>query len=146
MKTALLAVLLAAAACSAPVPEAERPGSEVCFMDSCFAVETATTLPEQAYGLMYRDSLPAGRGMLFVFEDEDVHKFWMKNTYIELDIIWMDRSGRVIHVEHEAKPCNETCPSLGPDSSSRYVLEVPGGTARNLGIGTGDYARISLRT
>ena len=63
---------------------------KVCFQDNCFNVELVATPGERAKGLMFRRSLGYKQGMLFVFEDESIHSFWMKNTFIPLDIIWLN--------------------------------------------------------
>ncbi|MGP0091256.1 MAG: DUF192 domain-containing protein [Xanthobacteraceae bacterium] len=101
-----------------------------------FAVELATTPEQRELGLMYRHDLPEGRGMLFDFErDQDV-SFWMKNTYIPLDMIFIRGDGRILRIAENTEPLSERLvPSGGP---VRGVLEVIGGTARKLGIAAGD--------
>ncbi len=90
-----------------------------------FSVEIAQTIPERALGLMNRDALPRGAGMLFVFEDEAPRAFWMKNTRIPLDILYFDGTGRLVSVSKEAQPFDLTpLPSSGP---AQYVLEINGG-------------------
>lgn len=98
-------------------------------------VEVVRTEPERQKGLMFRQKLDAGRGMLFVFDRPDVLKFWMKNTYIPLDMIFIDEPKRVVAVEENAEPL--TLQPRGPDTLSQYVLEVPGGWSRAHGVGPG---------
>ena len=101
-----------------------------------FAVELATNAAERAVGPMYRKELPEGRGMLFDFHDEQPVQFWMHNTYIPLDMIFIAADGRVARVVENAKPMSdELIPSGRP---VRAVLEVIAGTARKLGIAAGD--------
>ena len=101
-----------------------------------FAVELATNSAERAVGLMYRKELPEGRGMLFDFHDDQPVKFWMHNTYISLDMIFIAGDGRVVRVAENAKPMSdELIPSGRP---VRAVLEVIAGTARKFGIAAGD--------
>lgn len=101
-----------------------------------FAVELATNTAERAVGLMYRKELPEGRGMLFDFHDEQPVQFWMHNTYIPLDMIFISGDGRVVRVAENAKPMSDDLiPSGRP---VRAVLEVIAGTARKLGIAAGD--------
>ncbi|RMG10430.1 MAG: DUF192 domain-containing protein [Deltaproteobacteria bacterium] len=98
-------------------------------------VELALTGDEKARGLMHRESLPEGRGMLFIFPDEEVRTFWMKNTLIPLDMIFIRKDGTVAGIVHSAEPLTTTPRTVG--KASKYVLEVPGGTCRAGGIDTG---------
>jgi hypothetical protein len=101
-----------------------------------FSVELATNTAERAVGLMYRKELPEGRGMLFDFHDDQPVQFWMHNTYISLDMIFIAGDGRVVRVAQDAKPMSdELIPSGRP---VRAVLEVIAGTARKFGIAAGD--------
>lgn len=102
-------------------------------------VELATTPETQARGLMYRESLDDGEGMLFVFPDDRVRAFWMKNTYIPLDMLFIDADGVVVGVVHQAEPLTTDRRSVG--LPSRYVLEVPGGWARSRGVDAGSRVR-----
>jgi uncharacterized membrane protein (UPF0127 family) len=95
-----------------------------------YRLELALTPEEQAQGLMYRESLPQKTGMLFLFPDAAPHGFWMKNTMIPLDMIWMDDSGRVLYVSADTPPCKaDPCPTYGPEAPARMVLEIAGGLA-----------------
>jgi len=101
-----------------------------------FTVELATNTADRAAGLMYRKELPEGRGMLFDFHEEQPVQFWMHNTYISLDMIFIAADGRVVRVAEIAKPMSdELIPSGRP---VRAVLEVIAGTARKFGIAAGD--------
>ena len=101
-----------------------------------FAVEMASTPAEQARGLMDRRGLPEGQGMLFDFHHEQPLSFWMKNTYIPLDMIFIRGDGRILRIAENTMPLSEALiPSGGP---VRAVLEVNGGTAKKLGIAPGD--------
>ena len=108
-------------------------------VEQAVTVELARTEPERTRGLMFRQALPSGRGMLFLFEHSEPLKFWMKNTYIPLDMIFMDSDKRVVYVEENAEPLTLT--PRGPDVDSRYVLEVPGRWARAHGVEPGVVAR-----
>ena len=104
-----------------------------------FDVELATTPEERSRGLMFRESMPRGDGMLFVFDRERPLSFWMRNTLIALDIIFLDAEGRVVNVAAGAVPGDETpLPSDGP---ALAVLEVNAGLAARMGIGPGDELR-----
>src|SRR5260370_8158631 len=94
-----------------------------------FAVEMASTPAEQARGLMDRRGLPEGQGMLFDFHHEQLTSFWMKNTYIPLDMIFIRGDGRILRIVENTVPLSEVLiPSGGP---FRAVLEANGGTARS---------------
>jgi uncharacterized membrane protein (UPF0127 family) len=113
----------------------------VCFGDKCFLVETAENKEERARGLMFREHMDWDRGMLFVFQNERVYPFWMKNTLIPLDIIWMNHEKEVVYIEHRAQPCRtEECPLYDPKKPALYVLELNGGAANESGIDIGDKA------
>ena len=103
-----------------------------------FAVEVAVTPEEQAKGLMFRRDLPEGRGMLFDFGREQLASFWMKNTYVSLDMIFIRADGRILRIAESTVPLSETLVHSG--GPVRAVLEVVAGTARKLGIAPGDRA------
>ena len=101
-----------------------------------FAVELATNDAERARGLMFRKQLPEGRGMLFDFQSAQLVSFWMHNTYISLDMIFIGSDGRILRISEDATPLSDQLiPSIYP---VRAVLEVIAGTARKLGIAPGD--------
>lgn len=110
----------------------------VCIDENCFQVEIAGTPEEQAKGLMHRYSLPEDGGMLFAFDSAKIAKFWMKNTLIPLDMIWIYQD-EIVYIEHNAQPCKEEpCQVYGPEQVIGYVLEINGGKSRELGIEVGD--------
>jgi len=101
-----------------------------------FQVEMAITSEEKERGLMFRRELPEGQGMLFDFQFDQPVAFWMKNTYIPLDMIFIRGDGRILRIAENTEPLSErNIPSGGP---VRAVLEVIGGTAKKLGIAPGD--------
>ncbi len=104
-----------------------------------FAVELADTPERRAEGLMHRESMPLSAGMLFLYPEPQPVSFWMRNTLISLDMIFIDRRGRVTRVHHEAIPLDET-PIPGGDAV-QYVLEINGGLAARLGIDAGSEMR-----
>jgi uncharacterized membrane protein (UPF0127 family) len=107
--------------------------------------ELAVSDEERARGLMFREKLLADEGMLFVFEREDLHAFWMKNTLVPLDMIWLDSQRRVIHIATDVPPCKEDpCPSYGPEAPARFVLELKAGGAAANRIKTGDQLQFVL--
>jgi uncharacterized protein len=101
-----------------------------------FSVEVVDNDADRAKGLMYRKELPEGRGMLFDFHRDQEVSFWMQNTYIPLDMIFIRGDGRILRIEENTEPLStRMIPSRGP---VRAVLEVIGGTSRKLGIAPGD--------
>jgi uncharacterized membrane protein (UPF0127 family) len=101
-----------------------------------FTVELADNDAEREKGLMYRKELPEGRGMLFDFHQEAPVGFWMENTYISLDMIFIRGDGSILRIAENTEPLStRIIPSGGP---VRAVLEVIGGTARKMGIAPGD--------
>jgi len=121
----------------------EVPLPRVVFPDGyAVHVELATDDQTRAQGLMYRDRLRDHTGMLFFFSEMSVHGFWMKNTLIPLDILWIDEGRRVVHARYDVPPCQaDPCPSYDPGVSAKYVLEVAGGVARSHGLTQGSQLR-----
>ena len=107
--------------------------------DQSYAVELAITGKERERGLMHRDALGEDAGMLFVFEQERVQSFWMKNTLIPLDMIFIAGDGTIAGIVENAEPL--TLSSRKIDQPSRYVLELAGGIARKRGIAAGQRVR-----
>ncbi len=104
-----------------------------------FSIEVADDPAERARGLMYRESLPSGAGMLFVYEEPGSPSFWMRNTLIPLDMIFVRPDGAVQHVHSRAIPGDETPISGG--AGVQMVLEINGGLAEAMGIGPGTEMR-----
>ena len=129
---AALFALLMLSACQASGPWVEVKGQR-------FQVEIAADDQSRAMGLMFRDELPDDRGMLFLFRREAPRSFWMRNTRIPLDIIYLDRDLRVISIVSNARPCRQDpCPSYPSRGSAQYVLELNAGKASELGLRSGD--------
>lgn len=101
-----------------------------------FKVEVAASSPMRATGLMNRKSLPAGKGMIFIFPQPKTVMMWMKDTLIPLDMFFIDSEGKIFNIAENAKPMDETIiPSRG---LAAYVLELAGGEARRLHLAAGD--------
>jgi uncharacterized protein len=135
----LLVLSIAANACSHSTQAARRGEPEVVLAtragEQHVKVEIARTEPEKQHGLMYRQKLEPGRGMIFLWPQPEPLKFWMKNTYIPLDMIFIGGDRHVVYVEENAEPL--TTSTRGPDEDSQFVLEVPGGWARAHGVERG---------
>ena len=122
-----------------------KPTDKVCFGRECFEVELAITQEEHNTGLMHRERLGKDKGMLFIFEEPGEYAFWMKNTLIPLDIIWIDENKEVIFIGKDIQPCEkDPCPSISPDGLAKYVLELNADTADDIGLKEGDKLIINV--
>jgi len=119
----------------------EKDRAEVKILDSrggekaAFFAEIAKTDKERARGLMFRESLPENSGMLFIFDQEERHWFWMKNTLISLDMLFIDQNGKIVGIVSRATPKSK---KLLGGWKSKFVLEINGGLAEKYGIKEGD--------
>lgn len=119
--------------------------NKVCFKNYCFDVELAKTDAERNRGLMSREKLDSDKGMLFVFDREGEYSFWMKNTLIPLDIIWINEKKEAVFISENTQPCKEdSCPTINPGKNAEYVLEVNGGGAQKIGLNIGDTLNFKL--
>jgi len=117
----------------------DKLGNKVCFENECFYVEIADTEEERSQGLMFRENLEKNRGMLFIFEKEDEYPFWMKNTLIPLDIVWINKEKEVVFIGRNIQPCEKgECPTVMPGEKAKYVLEINAGTTEGIGLEIGD--------
>ncbi len=104
------------------LPHTDLP--QICHQSICYDLEIADTIELRSKWLMFRDSLAPNAWMIFIFPDQDVHKFWMKNTLIPLDMIRLSSWLQVLYIQN-ALPCEqEICPTYWPDIFSKYVLEI----------------------
>lgn len=122
-------------------PEACDPGPPdvVCVGPHALTVEIAATEAERSEGLSFRDSLPADRGMLFVFEAPGEHLFWMKDTTIPLSIAFLDPDGTILNME-EMEPLS--LDTHRPVAPALYALEVNRGWFVQRGVEAGDTVRL----
>jgi uncharacterized membrane protein (UPF0127 family) len=142
---AALAVGCAGAPAPADARHAERSRTEPLDIVNSqgkaahFKVEFVDSEPSRERGLMYRKSLAPDAGMLFDFKTPQKVNFWMKNTLIPLDMLFIDAQGRIISIHRQATPLSlDGIPSGG---EVRGVLEIPGGRAQELGLSEGDRVR-----
>jgi len=120
------------------VTSAAPSGPQVCFDGLCLETEVVETQEDRSRGLMFRESLGERVGMLFIFEKSGIYSFWMKNTLIPLDIIWIDEEMRIVRIVN-VEPCVEDpCTTYNPGVEARYVFETNIGFAEENGIGIGD--------
>lgn len=141
----LLLLMMCAQPDTPPPPAKTSPanGPRVVLPDGFVVrVEVAADDATRQQGLMYRDRLPEGTGMLFLFPRTAMYPFWMKNTLIPLDMIWIDEGRKVVHVKANVPPCQaDPCTSYPPGVEAQYVLELAGGQAAKHGVIAGSTLR-----
>jgi len=131
-------MVMACTACVASGPSVELAGQR-------FSVELAQTREKQTLGLMFRDEMPQDHGMLFIFPDEALRSFWMKNTRIFLDIFYFDKDLKLVSVSRDTPPCRiSRCPSYPSKGPAKFVLELNAGKASELGVEVGDVLTLML--
>ena len=118
------------------IPHLAAP--QICHKSDCYNLEIANTPELREKWLMNRDILPEDSGMIFIFEKDDVHRFWMKDTLIPLDMIRLDSWLQVIYIAN-AIPCKQAvCPIYSTDKLARYVLEINGWLASKIWLKISD--------
>ena len=130
------------------------PSGEVCFPKGCVKVEVVQKPQDLMRGLQFRKSLAPKSGMLFVFSVSARHSFWMKNTKIPLDMIWMDYARRIVYIKKSVPPCvlpdkepgqeGNSCPVYVPDQEAMYVLEINSGYSDTLKLQLSDEAAFKI--
>jgi len=104
-----------------------------------FTVEIADTHEKQLRGLMFRQSVPDDYGMLFVYDDEQIRAFWMKNTLVHLDLIFLDKNKQVVDMILNVPPCEaDPCETYASEKKAQYVIELRGNRAEELNLKVGD--------
>lgn len=140
-RMSLLFLLMSAAGCAGAVPTTSAPAVEL--HGHRFSTELATDEASREHGLMLRTELAADHSMLFVFPDTQPRWFWMKNTLVPLDILYFDTDLKLVSMQLDVPPCKaDPCPSYPSDAAARYVLELPAGTARRIGVESGDELKV----
>jgi Uncharacterized conserved protein len=153
MRSSVVLLLACALACSqraaTPVPSSPAATASdaglprIVLPDkSAIAIEVASDDATREQGLMYRDHLAGDRGMVFLFPQAGEYPFWMKNTLIPLDMIWMDGEHRIVHVAHDVPPCKaDPCTSYPPHALASSVLELAAGVAAKHHLTDGNVLR-----
>jgi uncharacterized membrane protein (UPF0127 family) len=137
----VLFVLLVA--CSSQIPQvSNEPFVE--FGDSKFFVNIADEPNELQKGLMFVESMPKNEGMLFIFSDSAPRTFWMKNTLIPLDMIFINEKFIVVDVKENVPPCkSDPCDTYPSEFSSKFVVELNAGSVKEFNISVGQIMRMS---
>ena len=141
---AVLTVLPSAPALLAEVP---KPAVIPVHMPSGDVLEAEVMVEDadRARGLMYRDSLPADRAMVFVFGAVDFHSIWMTNCRFPIDILWLDETQKVVHLAESVPPCTQDpCPTYQPMQRAAYVIELNAKQARRLKATVGSRVEFTL--
>jgi uncharacterized membrane protein (UPF0127 family) len=139
----MLAAALSAAGCGSSNITDEIGLTQVTFPNGVkINAETMRSDVELMRGLMFRESLAPNRGMLFIHPAESPFHYWMYQTKIPLDMIWLDHDRRIVEMSLDTPPCRSSsaadCPNYGGNFKSKYVLELNAGVARKNGLKTGD--------
>jgi len=109
------------------------------IQDKPFLAEIADTPEKHSRGLMFRQKIKDNYAMLFVFKEEDYRSFWMKNTRISLDILFLNRERQIVDMALSVPPCTgDPCPGYDSKLPARYVLEINGGLAKKMKLKIGD--------
>lgn len=117
---------------------AETGFKKVCIKNTCVQAEIVDSFAARQRGLMFREKLADDQGMLFIFEDEGIQVFWMKNMVFPLDMIWIDTQKRIVDIRENVQPCRQTCDNITPAAEAKYVLEVKAGFVKAREIKVGD--------
>lgn len=126
------------------IPTTLLDKKKACINEICFNVELAETQAERQQGLMRRQFIDQNSGMLFIFDNENFHLFWMKNTLIPLDIIWINKDNKIVHIEYNVLPCKEDpCTYYTPKEKALYVLEINAGLSEKYNFKEGDKVRLT---
>ncbi|MCC7574281.1 DUF192 domain-containing protein [Candidatus Woesearchaeota archaeon] len=116
----------------------------ICFEETCYEIEIPRTQEEKQQGLMFREHLQENQGMLFIFNTQQKHAFWMKNTLIPLDMIWLNEDLEVVYIQ-TATPCEEEpCKIYAPTTEALYTLEINAGLAEQNNIKIETQAKLEL--
>lgn len=137
-RTFLLLLMLLLSGCA-------NAGSWVELGGQRYKVEVADDDAERARGLMFRDELAPGTGMIFLHEREEPQAYWMKNTKIALDILYFDNARKLVAQQRDVPPCSagNACPPYPSNAPARYVLELNAGEAAKLKLQNGAELKFS---
>ena len=131
-RTLAPAFFLAGALCCSGTTAAADPTVAITYPTGArVQAELADTPQKRSRGLMFRERLALNAGMLFVFEDAGEWSFWMKNTKVALDILWIGPDKRIVYIEENVPICRQDpCPEYKPSKNALYVLELPAGSVK----------------
>lgn len=144
MRTIVLFAVLALAGCGPKAVTMEEYQTQLVKLPDGTQIraETVRNSVDMMRGMMFRDALAPDRGMLFVHQKPERYGYWMYQVRIPLDIVWMDKDGRIVEISANTPPCPSkiasACPSFGGNEIAQYVLELAGGQAARHGLRVGE--------
>ncbi|MBF0489452.1 MAG: DUF192 domain-containing protein [Candidatus Omnitrophica bacterium] len=113
--------------------------ASACVKDVCVKVEVVRSSEDMRRGLQGREGLADHQGMLFVFESEDIQRFWMKDMKFAIDMLWIDASNRIVSIASSVAPCQkDPCEVYASSQKALYVLEIPAGFSLKNNLRMGD--------
>ncbi|OGC45243.1 hypothetical protein A2V49_01425 [candidate division WWE3 bacterium RBG_19FT_COMBO_34_6] len=119
--------------------------AHVIINDYSFELKIANSLSKQTKGLMYVNNLAEKNGVIFIFDNNQNNKLWMKNTIIPLDMIWVNDRDEIIYIQKNAQPCaQKICRSYGSNDLSKYIIEINAGLCDKYDINIGDKVAINF--
>jgi len=108
--------------------------AKACYKNYCFNLYLAKSDAEKEQGLMFVSDLKDDQGMFFIFDKVGVYPFWMKNTLMPLDILWLDEGYKVVYISENNQPCKDNCDFIVPKNPAKYVLELKAGSIKKTGL------------
>lgn len=145
MKKIIICIAIFVSLLSATKINADVCQDLVCFNEHCYNVELAISEVKKSKGLQHRATLNKDHGMLFAFSYSAKHAFWMKDTLIPLDMIWLDYNHQIVDIKENVQPCpKDPCPSYIPSRKAMFVLEVNANETKALSLKKGDMARFKI--
>lgn len=139
LQLAVIAAMAGLSGCSSDAPASKLPTTKMQIGNRTFTLEIASNDDDRMLGLMYRKSMPDDHGMIFIFTDEQPRSFWMKNTEIPLDILYVDAKGQVVSI-HQMEPY--VLKSVHSAAAARFAIELNQGAASKSGVKVGDVLQI----
>jgi len=138
----LMLLALAGAGCSSETEGPELIGTRKVTLPGGQTIRAEVEMDpvDMQKGMMFRDSLARGRGMLFIHQTPGLYPYWMYQVRIPLDMLWMDASHRIVEISADTPPCKtkaSLCANYGGHQTAQFVLELGGGEARRLGLSLG---------
>ena len=139
----IILLALAGAGCGPPTVGLDELGMRVVKLPNGKQIRAEAEIDpiDMQKGMMFRDSLPRGRGMLFIHDKPGLYPYWMYQVRIPLDMLWMDANHRIVEVSADTPPCKtkaSDCDKYGGHQQAQFVLELGGGEAKRLGLHEGD--------